>query len=82
MGSSRGFGSTACNLFAPFALAFATAPPAFAGLTLPHTVTRGLIMQKANGHPDLRDHHSLQAHDFRYYFTPLTGVLFTFPSRY
>ena len=24
----------------------------------------------------------MQAHDFRFYFTPLTGVLFTFPSRY
>src|ERR1700742_718294 len=26
--------------------------------------------------------HSLYAYGFRYYFTPLTGVLFTFPSRY
>ena len=33
-----------------------------------------------------REHHSAPAacrrHGFRYYFTPLTGVLFTFPSRY
>ena len=39
------------RLDAHFALAFATAPPFLRGLTLPHTVTRGLIMQKANGHP-------------------------------
>ena len=26
--------------------------------------------------------HCLQADGFRYYFTPLAGVLFTFPSRY
>ena len=38
-------------------------------------------MQKAGGHP-LRGSHTLYASGFRYYFTPLTGVLFTFPSRY
>src|SRR5438132_5429406 len=26
--------------------------------------------------------YNLYAHHFRYYFTPLTAVLFTFPSRY
>src|SRR5699024_5461121 len=26
--------------------------------------------------------HCLYAHGFRFYFTPLTGVLFAFPSRY
>ena len=49
MGSSHGFGSTACDSDAHLALAFATAPDALASLTLPHTVSRGLIMQKANG---------------------------------
>ena len=43
--------------------------------------TRRLIMQKARRH-----HRSgsdrLQAHGFRFSFTPLSGVLFTFPSRY
>ena len=29
-----------------------------------------------------RSSHSLEAHDFRVCFTPLKGVLFTFPSRY
>ena len=38
------------RLNAHLALAFATAP-ALKALTLPHTVTRGLIMQKASGHP-------------------------------
>ena len=38
-------------------------------------------MQKACGHPR-RGSHSLGAHDFRVSFTPLKGVLFTFPSRY
>ena len=40
-------------------------------------------MQKACGHPARKqDSHSLRAHDLRFYFTPRTGVLFTFPSRY
>ncbi len=38
-------------------------------------------MQKACGHP-IRGSHSPGAHDFRVSFTPLEGVLFTFPSRY
>jgi hypothetical protein len=40
-------------------------------------------MQKASGHSVLRQSsHTLYAIGFRYYFTPLAGVLFTFPSRY
>ena len=38
-------------------------------------------MQKASGH-HLRGSHTLYAIGFRFYFTPLTGVLFTVPSRY
>ena len=38
-------------------------------------------MQKARGHRS-RGSHSLQAHGFRSSFTPLSAVLFTFPSRY
>ena len=41
--------------------------------------TRWLIKQKARGH--FRSHR-LQAHGFRFYFTPFLRVLFTFPSRY
>src|ERR1700722_13864621 len=48
MGRSLRFGSIACDLDALFRLAFATAPPH--GLTLPHTITRRLILQKARGH--------------------------------
>ena len=38
-------------------------------------------MQKASSHP-LRGSYTLYAIGCRYYFTPLAGVLFTFPSRY
>src|SRR6185312_1799053 len=51
MDRSLGFGSTACDSDALFRLAFASAPRH--RLTLPHTVTRRLILQKARhrGHP-------------------------------
>ena len=46
MDRSPGFGSTACDyIFALFRLAFASAPSL--DLTLPQTVTRWLILQKA-----------------------------------
>src|SRR5437868_4933521 len=48
MRRSLRFGSTACDSDALFRLAFATAPPH--GLTLPHTITRRLILQKARSH--------------------------------
>ena len=49
----------------------------------PLTITRRLIMQKASCHRALRHgSNTLYAIGFRYYFTPLAGVLFTFPSRY
>ena len=38
-------------------------------------------MQKASSHPFLGSY-TLYAVGFRYFFTPLTAVLFTFPSRY
>ena len=38
-------------------------------------------MQKVRSHPK-KGSHCLYVHGFRIYFTPLTGVLFTFPSRY
>src|SRR5438067_696144 len=50
MRSSRGFASTATNLFALFRLAFASATPQN-GLTLLMTVSRRIIMQKARRHP-------------------------------
>ena len=51
-------------------------------LTSPATATRRLIMQKARRHRHKGGSDRLQAHGFRNYFTPLVGVLFTFPSRY
>ena len=52
MGRSRGFASTAPNLFALFRLAFASAPRE-TRLTLLVTVRRRIIMQKARRHPGL-----------------------------
>ncbi len=54
-------------------------------LTLPLKVTSRLIMQKARSQALSEDHSpptACRVDGFRYYFTPLTGVLFTFPSRY
>jgi hypothetical protein len=53
MDRSLGFGSTACDYDALLRLAFAPAPPH--GLTLPHTVTRWLILQKARHRGHIRD---------------------------
>ena len=50
MGRSHGFASTTTNYGALFRLAFAT-DPYLKYLTLPATVTRRLIMQKARRHP-------------------------------
>ena len=68
------------RLVALLALGFPS-PPVQRTLGWPLTITRRLIMQKASGH-SLRSSHTLYAIGFRYYFTPLAGVLFTFPSRY
>ena len=67
-------------LFAHFALGFPS-PPLQSNLGWPRTITRRLIMQKASSHA-LRRSYTLYAIGCRYYFTPLAGVLFTFPSRY
>src|ERR1700684_1268222 len=84
MGRSLRFGSTACDYDALLRLAFATATPH--GLTLPHTVTRRLILQKARGHfTSARGRHAPTACRHTVSGTisrPLTGALFTFPSRY
>ena len=66
--------------FALLALGFPS-PPVQNTLGWPRTITRRLIMQKASSH-SLRSSYTLYAIGCRYYFTPLAGVLFTFPSRY
>ena len=68
------------RLGAHLVLAFAS-PPFQRNLGWPLTITRRLIMQKAGCH-SLRSSNTLYAIGFRYYFTPLAGVLFNFPSRY
>ena len=76
--SSPGFWSTASDEIAQLGLAFASAPPY--RLSPPDAMTRGLIMQKACRNP-LGPRH-LVGTRFQVCFTPLKGVLFTFPSRY
>jgi hypothetical protein len=94
MARSLRFGSTACDSVlnqehnALFRLAFATATRH--RLTSPHTITRRLILQKARHHeqpPPRKEmvedaltacRHTVSGTLSR----PLTGALFTFPSRY
>jgi hypothetical protein len=84
MRSSRGFASTAANLFAHFGLAFASAPPQN-GLTLLTTVSRRIIMQKARRQAfPLRGMalRPLVGMWFQVHVPPLVGVLLIFRSRY
>jgi hypothetical protein len=86
MGRSPGFASTTCDCIAHLRLAFATAPH-LKCLTLPQTVTRRLIMQKARGHPlSVRRRiiglPQLVGVWFQVLWTPLIGVLFIVRSRY
>ncbi len=78
MARSLGFGSHAGNSSALVRLAFAAPTPH--GLSLLPTRTRGPIIQKVRRHScELR---LLVSARFQVSFTPLVGVLFTFPSRY
>ncbi len=84
MCSSRGFASTAANLFALFGLAFASAPPQN-GLTLLTTVSRRIIMQKARRQAfPLRGIalRPLVGMWFQVHYPPLVGVLPIVRSRY
>ena len=83
MCSSRGFASTATDLVAFFRLAFASAPPQN-GLTLPITVSRRIIMQKARRHTALASMvlRPLVSVWFQVHYPPLVGVLPIFRSRY
>ena len=84
MRSSRGFASTTIDLIALFGLAFASAPPQY-GLTLPMTVSRRIIMQKARRQAfPLRGIalRPLVGVWFQVHYPPLVGVLPIFRSRY
>src|SRR5580765_9036396 len=76
------------RLNALFRLAFAPAP-SFSDLTLPHASNSSAHSSKgtpsgyrATEVAPATPSDCLWARGFRYYFTPLIGVLFTFPSRY
>jgi hypothetical protein len=84
MRRSRGFASTAADLFALIRLGFPSAPRQ-RRLTWPVTVSRRIIMQKARDHPfPLRGIglSPLVGVWFQVHCPPLTGVLPTFRSRY
>ena len=86
MGRSPGFASTTCDWVALLRLAFATAPQLNC-LTLPQTVTRRLIMQKARGQALSRRIGIIALPQlvgvwFQVLLTPLIGVLFIVHSRY
>jgi hypothetical protein len=69
------------QLVALFALGFPSPPP-HSGLGLLQTITRRLIMQKAGGHHACAWLPHIVCNRLQILFTPLTRVLFTFPSRY
>ncbi len=81
MGRSPGFASTSTGYIALLRLAFAS-PALLRRLNSPVNVTRRLIMQKARRHHPRRWLRPLVGAWFQVLFTPLLGVLFTFPSRY
>ena len=80
MVSSPGFVSNTCHSFALFRLAFAS-PSDVSSLSLPHALTRWLILLKAR-RQEINPLRPVVSTRFQVLFTPLAGVLFTFPSRY
>ena len=80
MRRSQSFASAPTDSNALFRLAFA---PARDFKVLNHASEEQLVGSLCKRHAVTpKGSHSLQAHGFRYYFTPLSAVLFTFPSRY
>ena len=81
MASSPGFGSRtlsykrAINTRFPYA----SVPE---GLRQESTRTRWCLLQKVRRHCEKRSSDFLLANGFRFYFTGITSLLFTFPSRY
>ena len=63
-----------------FRLAFALAPEMIS-LTMPPPISRRFILQQERGQA-LKPSHCLSVNGFMFYFTPLQGFFFTFPSRY
>jgi hypothetical protein len=82
MGSSLGFGSTPCDSFALFRLAFATAPRRLYLLTLPHRSNSPAHSSIGTPSPVLRRALTACRPTVSGLFHSPSGVLFTFPSRY
>ena len=87
MGRSPSFGSTERNSKRPIQTRFRCGSSQ-EGISLAapsHSLVhyaKGTRSSRISLARDAWDYHSLQANGFRSYFTPLTGVLFNFPSRY
>ena len=80
MRRSQSFASAPADSDALFRLAFA---PARRLQALNLASGEQLVGSLCKRHAvTLKGSHSLQAHGFRFYFTPLLAVLFAFPSRY
>ena len=80
MGRSQSFASASTDCLALFGLAFAPAARLQALNLASEEQLVGSLCKRHAVTPKGSD--SLQAHGFRFYFTPLLTVLFTFPSRY
>ncbi len=82
MARSLGFGSMACNYyFALFRLGFPAAP-GLPSLSLAAYHNSQAHSTKGTPSPNYLGSDLLWVHGFRFFFTPLAGVLFAFPSRY
>ena len=80
-GRSQSFASTPTD-YAPCSDSLSLRLPPFTGLTLPESVTRRLIMQKARCHSIYEAPTACRRMVSGSLFTLLFGVLFTFPSQY
>ena len=78
MGRSLGFASTATD-YAPCSDSLSLRLRILKCLTLPVTVTRRLIMQKARRHYIFNSSDRLQAYGFRYFSLPDLGFFSPFP---
>ena len=81
MGRSQSFASASTDYGALFGLAFAPAARLKALNLASEEQLVGSLCKRHAVTPK-RGSDSLQAHGFRFFFTPLLTVLFTFPSRY
>ena len=79
MDRSPGFGSNSADL-TPISDSVSLRLPY--SVKLANTINSLTHYTKGTQSPDYSGFHCLYAHGFRFYFTPLSGVLFAFPSRY